>query len=51
MCLWEGDRSLSAQVRAMLLVWEDRMAGKKQETRSKEMNSQEGGREGKAKAE
>lgn len=44
---WEGDRSLSAQVRAMLLVWEDRTAGEKQEAGSKEMNSrQEGGREG-----
>lgn len=41
-CPWEGDRSWSAQVRAMLLVWEDKLAGENLERLSR----QEGGREG-----
>lgn len=43
-CPWEGDRFLPTQVRAMLLLWEDRLAGENQ-AQSQTLSRQEGGRE------
>lgn len=43
MCPWEGDRSLSAQARVKLLVWEDRLAGENQEAQSKRLSWGGGG--------
>lgn len=44
-CPWEGNRLLPAQVRAMLLLWEDRLAGENQ-AQSKKLSRPEGRRAG-----